>query len=182
MANAQPIESGYSRPARWLHWLTAAGVFILVPVAVAMTNLGEGALTNALYELHKSVGMIVFVIVLVRIYVRLSRGAPPPEAGLSAFERTVSTWVHRAMYAIVFVMPILGFAGTSMCCAPVNLFWTIPIPFGFSGSEETTKRIFAVHTTLGFVLTGLVALHLAGVLYHALIKRDGVLRRMLPTA
>ena len=64
-------EAGYSTPARWLHWLTALCVFILVPVAVAMTNLGEGALTNALYEVHKSVGMIAFAIVAMRLAYRL---------------------------------------------------------------------------------------------------------------
>ncbi|WP_460450198.1 cytochrome b [Alsobacter sp. SYSU BS001988] len=175
-------EAGYSTPARWLHWLTALCVFILVPVAVAMTNLGEGALTNALYEVHKSVGMIAFAIVAVRLAYRLLRGAPPPESGLTPVERVVSLWTHRVMYAIVFVMPILGYAGVSMCCAPVNLFWTIPIPITVTGSEEATKRILSIHQVLGFALTGLVALHIAGALYHALIKRDGVLRRMLPSA
>ncbi|WP_406853697.1 cytochrome b [Alsobacter sp. KACC 23698] len=180
MRNAR--EAGYSTPARWLHWLTALCVFILVPVAVAMTNLGEGALTNALYEIHKSVGVIAFAIVVVRLAYRLLRGAPPSESGLTPFERVVSRWTHRALYAIVFVMPILGYAGTSMCCAPINLFWTIPIPITVTGSEEATKRILSIHQALGFALTGLVALHIAGASYHALIKRDGVLRRMLPSA
>ena len=178
MSKAKP--DGYSPAAKWLHWLTAACVFILVPVAFTMVRLGEGALTNALYEVHKSVGIIAFLIVAVRVVVRLTRGAPPPEDGLSPFERTLSTWVHRAMYVIVFAMPILGFIGTSMCCAPVNLFWTIPIPITFTGSEETTARILGIHKVLGFILTGLVALHLAGVLKHVFISRDGVLRRMLP--
>ena len=179
---AHSTEDEYSKPARWLHWLTALCVFILVPVAVAMTNLGEGALTNALYEVHKSIGMVAFAIVAVRLAYRLMRGAPPPEEGLTPLERTLSTWVHRAMYAIVFVMPILGYVGTSMCCAPVNLFWTIPIPLTIAGGEEVNKRVFAMHEFLGFFLTGLVTLHIAGALFHALVERDGVLRRMLPSA
>lgn len=170
----------YSAPARWLHWLTAACVLSLIPAGFVMARLGEGPVTNALYELHKSVGMTAFAIVVVRIAVRLTRGAPPPDQGLTPFERALSTWVHRALYALVFVMPILGYLGTSMCCAPVNLFWLAPVPLDISGSEATAKAIFTAHKALGFTLAALVALHLAGVFRHAVIKRDGVLRRMLP--
>ncbi len=172
-------REGYSAPARFLHWVTAVAVFVAVPVGVAMTNLGEGTLTNALYEVHKSVGIIAFAIVLARICVRVVMGAPAPEQGLSSWELFASTWVHRALYGLVFLMPILGWIGTSMCCSPVNLFWTIPVTLPVTGSEATTKAIFALHKAGAFLLTGLVALHLAGVLFHVFVKRDHVLNRML---
>jgi len=177
---ASEMTAGYSPAQQGLHWATAAAVFLLVPVGVLMTNLGEGGLTNALYELHKSVGILAFVIVVFRLVVRLVRGAPPPEPTLSPFERLASEIVHKALYALVLLMPVLGYAGTAMCCAPVKLFWLVPIPIPLSGSEATVKLIFALHELGGWILTGLVAMHVAGAFWHLIVRRDGVMARMLP--
>lgn len=170
----------YSVPLRVLHWLTALAVVILVSVALGMNNLPDGAFKNALYEVHKSVGMIAFVLVLLRIVVRLSGGAPPPETSLSPFQRKASAIVHGLIYLILLVMPILGYAATNMCCKPVNFFWTWPVPINLEGSEGTVKAIFAAHEFLGWSLVVLVAIHIAAALYHHLVLKDGVLRRMIP--
>jgi len=177
---ASEMTAGYSPAQRGLHWATAVVVFLLVPVGVLMTNLGEGGFTNALYEMHKSVGILAFVIVLFRLAVRLLRGAPLPEPTLSPLERRASEFVHKALYGLVLVMPLLGYAGTAMCCAPVKLFWLVPIPVPLSGSEATVKLIFKLHELGGWILTGLVAMHVAGAFWHLLVRRDGVMARMLP--
>jgi cytochrome b561 len=177
---ASEMTAGYSPAQRGLHWATAVVVFLLLPVGVLMTNLGQGGFTNALYEMHKSVGILALVIVLFRLGVRLLRGAPPPEPSLTPWERTVSEIVHKALYGLVLVMPLLGYAGTAMCCAPVKLFWLVPIPIPLSGSEATVKLIFTLHELGGWILAGLVAMHVAGAFWHLIVRRDGVMARMLP--
>lgn len=171
---------GYSATARVLHWVAALLVAILVPVGLAMTRTGEGPLTNALYELHKSFGILIFVVMLARAAFRLVNGAPPPAPGLTSIELFLSKAVHIALYALLLVMPISGYVGVSMCCSPVNLFWTIPVPISFTGSEATVKSILWMHSTASYVLIGLFILHIAGVVNHAMIKHDGVLARMWP--
>ena len=171
---------GYSTTARVLHWVAALLVAILVPVGLAMTRTGQGPLTNALYELHKSFGILIFVVMLARAGFRLVHGAPPPAPGLTAIELFLSKAVHVALYVLLLVMPISGYVGVSMCCSPVNLFWTIPVPISFTGSEATVKSILWMHSTASYVLIGLFILHLAGVVNHAMIRRDGVLARMWP--
>jgi cytochrome b561 len=174
------VRTVYSVPLRILHWLTALAVFILIPVAVAMNKLPDGAFKNGLYEVHKSVGIIAFVLVVLRIVVRLSGGAPPPDPTLSAFQRTASAIVHGLIYLILLAMPVLGYAATNMCCKPVNFFWIWPVPINLEGSEGTVKAIFSAHEFLGWSLVVLVTIHIAAALYHHLVLRDGVLRRMIP--
>ena len=171
---------GYSTTARLFHWTVALLVAILVPIGLAMTRTGEGAFTNALYELHKSFGILIFIVMLARAAYRLVHGAPPPAPGLSRLELAVSKAVHVALYALLLVMPISGYVGVSMCCAPVNLFWTWPVPLSFSGSEATVKMILGWHGTASYVLIGLFILHMACVMNHAMVRRDGLLARMWP--
>ncbi|WP_293862045.1 cytochrome b [uncultured Alsobacter sp.] len=168
----------YTPAARMLHWLTAFCVAVTVPVALAMVRTPEGAFTNALYEIHKSFGILIFVIMMARLAVRLVKGAPPPAAGLTQAERVISKIVHVALYVVLVALPIGGYAATSSCCAPVKLFWTIPMPFAFSFGEDMIKTLFEMHELGGFLLIGLVILHVAGALNHALVKRDEVMSRM----
>ncbi|MHB2165971.1 cytochrome b [Alsobacter sp. R-9] len=180
LATSDPAVRGYSAPARALHWLAALFVAILVPVGLAMTRTPEGALTNALYEIHKSFGILIFVVMIARTALRLVLGAPPPAPRLTRFELVLSKAVHIALYVLLLGMPISGFIGVSMCCAPVNLFWTWPVPIQFSGSEATVKQILGMHEIAGYLLIGLFILHMAGVIQHAMIRKDGVLARMWP--
>ena len=169
---------GYSAPAKWFHWLTALLVLILIPVGIAMTNMADGPAKNDLYEYHKSFGIVVWVIAALRVAYRLAKGAPAPDTSLTRFQRMASTTVHILLYIIVFFMPILGYVGTSMCCQPVNLFFTWPVPIRFSGGEETVKAIFTLHKAGGILLAVLVIGQIGATLYHALVKGDGVLSRM----
>jgi cytochrome b561 len=168
----------YSAPAKWFHWLTAVLVLILIPVGIAMTNMGDGPTKNNLYEYHKSFGITVWVIAALRIVYRLAKGAPAPDASLTRFQRVASSTVHFLLYALVFLLPILGFVGTSMCCQPVNLFFTWPMPIRFSGSQETVNLIFTLHKAGGILLAVLVVGHIGAALYHSLVRGDRVLSRM----
>ena len=74
--------SRYSGTQKALHWTMAALIVTQVSIAIAMTNLGEGPLTNTLFELHKSFGLTVLALALVRVAIRSVRGAPPFEASI----------------------------------------------------------------------------------------------------
>lgn len=174
----QSTHSGYSSPSRWLHWLTAILVLMLIPAGIVMTNLGDGPLKNTIYELHKSAGITVFALAVLRVLVRTFAGAPAPYDGLTPFQRIASQANHYALYVLIIAQPLTGWLATSMCCAPVNILWTVPVTLGVPGSEETAKALFFAHCIIGFTLAGLVAFHIGAALYHWLIRRDGVMTRM----
>jgi cytochrome b561 len=172
----------YTPAQKALHWTMAAIIVLMVPAGISMANiLPEGApLTNTVYELHKSFGLIILTLALIRIAVRWRNGAPSLVPGLPAWQRAAARISHYALYILVVLVPIAGWTATSMCCAPVNLFWTIPVTLPVGGDMETAKPVFLVHDTLALTLAAIVLIHVGAALHHHFVRRDRTLRRMWP--
>jgi cytochrome b561 len=175
------LPRSYSSAQKWLHWSIAAIILlVMIPAGLTMTRLGEGGATNTLYELHKSFGIIVFCLAVIRLIVRRARGAPPLEEGIPGWQRAAAYVSHYALYALILLAPLAGWTATSSCCAPVNLFWTVPLTLPVSGNEDFAKAVFRVHYGLVFLLMAVVMVHGGAALQHHFLRRDGTLRRMLP--
>jgi cytochrome b561 len=173
--------ASYSSAQKWLHWLIAAIIVLLmIPVGLTMTRLGEGETTNRLYELHKSFGLIVLSLAIVRAVIRLRRGAPPLEPSIPAWQRFAAHVSHYAMYMLIFLVPLSGWAATSACCPPVNLFWTVPLTLPVPNDEDLAKQIFRFHYAFVFTLAAIVVVHVSAALQHHFVRRDRTLLRMLP--
>ena len=172
--------SRYSAAQKWLHWGMAVLIATLAAVGLVMTRLGEGQVTGILYELHKSVGLVVLALAIVRIGVRVARGVPAPEHGIPAWQRLAGRASHYALYALVVLVPLAGWIATSSCCGPVNLFWTVPLTLPVPGEEAFSKGVSWIHFALAFTLIGAILVHLAGALQHHFFRRDATLIRMLP--
>ncbi|MFE1601396.1 cytochrome b [Methylobacterium sp. ID0610] len=170
----------YSSVQKFLHWAIALLIFGLVPVAITMTNIGEGELQNRLFELHKSVGLTVLALALARILVRAARGAPGLVEGLPAWQRTAARTSHMALYGLIVLVPVLGWAGTSACCAPVAWFGLLSVTLPISGGMPVGERILSVHVVAAFLLVAVVLVHIGAALHHHFVRRDPTLRRMLP--
>jgi cytochrome b561 len=177
----------YSTPHRVIHWLMALLVIGMVPLGLTMTSLpwdpapgADPLLKGRLYELHKSFGLVIFLLAVTRVVIRLVKGAPPPEASLTSFQRRASALVHHLLYVLIFVVPITGWIATSKCCPPVNLFWTVPLTLPVSGTLESSKPVYLVHFTAVLIMSVLVIGHIGAALTHLLVFKDGVFRRMWP--
>jgi cytochrome b561 len=181
---AAATNDGYASAAKLLHWLVAACVIVLIPVAVAMVNASPGPRQDMLYNLHKGLGAVVLGLMAMRVGYRLMFGGPAPEKSLSAMQRFVSQAVHVALYALLIAMPVLGWAGTSAYGAPVPVFGLFELPKLVATEPSPNKDyaafLFQIHKVLGFILAALVLLHISAALYHYFVRRDGVMQRMLP--
>jgi cytochrome b561 len=177
---AEP-PSRYSGLQKTLHWTMAALIVTQVAIGIAMTNIGEGPLTNNLYELHKSIGITVLALALVRVALRAKRGAPPFEP-MPDWQRRAANASHAALYVLFVATPLVGWIATSYCCKPVNLFWTVPmsLPVPDAPTMEAAGWIFRIHIALAVTLVAVVAVHVAGALQHHFIRRDRTFVRMLP--
>ena len=171
----------YSGLQKTLHWTMAALIVAQVAIGLTMTNIGEGPLTNTLFELHKSIGITVLALALVRLAVRARRGAPPFEP-MPEWQRRAANPSHTALYVLFLATPLVGWIATSYCCKPVNLFWTVPmsLPVPDAPTMEAAGWIFRIHIGLAIALVAVVAVHVAGALQHHFIRRDRTLLRMLP--
>ncbi len=168
----------YSRLQKSLHWLHAVLLVCLILLGVSMTRMGEGALTNQFYEAHKSLGIVAFVVVLVRLGVRIVSGAPPYERALDPRMLVMAKAAHWLIYGLCLLIPLAGYAATSLCCKPVMFFGLGPLPLELDGTQALMKRLFALHETAAIGLALLVCGHIGMALYHRFIMRDGVFERM----
>jgi cytochrome b561 len=163
---------------RALHWTTAILIAGLLPVGWYMVGLDFTDWKLTVYTLHESVGVIVFTLTGVRLVWRLLNPVAP-EAGLSPVERAASRAVHLAMYALMIAIPLTGWIGTSAYGFPVQWMFLFTIPSPVAKDDDFGRLVLDAHARMAMVFAGLVALHLAGVAYHAVFKKDRVLDRML---
>ena len=158
-------RTGYSRLQIGVHWLTVALVVVQLSVSEGMEAAYDAERGDAsptafewfLADVHIAAGMTILLLTLFRFALRIWRGAPPlPEDGHPAL-RQAARIVHLAFYVVLILLPVTG-----------ALAW-----FGDIGAMAE------IHEALQSLLLALVALHVAGTLYHHVVRRTNLLRRML---
>lgn len=174
--------TGYPSASKWLHWLVAACVLVTAPVSIVMGRVGEGPLQNTLYNLHKSLGVLIFILMVLRLINRLMAGAPAPDPSIARWQKAASSAVHGSIYVLLVAMPIVGYVANSAYGATTPFFGLFELPRIVGDNEGLANTLFAAHRWTGFLLIVLVLMHIGAALQHHFIHGDNVLRRMLPRA
>jgi cytochrome b561 len=132
--------------------------------------------TNLLYKYHKTFGILVFALMILRVALR--RANPPPgySRPLTQTERTLSRTTHLLIYALLLAMPVGGWLATAAGGYPVQFFdWELP---GLIAKNEAlSERLFQLHGFAGMLLLALVVLHMGAGIRHWM-RKDGIMRRM----
>ncbi|MET0542368.1 MAG: cytochrome b/b6 domain-containing protein [Variovorax sp.] len=173
--------SRYAASSRWLHWLTALLLLFIIPLGIwiAFFEPADEGFKLRLYNLHESLGVLVFVLVLLRIVNRLRNPPPPLPDDMPGWMRFAAHATHYGLYALLFLMPLTGFLATNAWGFPLSWFGVLPIPSPV-GKDEALARTLSFLHWCGAITIGLLILgHLAGVVHHTFVRRDGLLRRML---
>jgi cytochrome b561 len=178
--NSHASPASYSASAKLMHWFVAAAVITLLVLGPVMKRLvPEGALRNNLYNFHEALGALVLIVMAVRLLRRLAFGVPAPDASMPAIEQRASLWAQYALYVLIFVTTVLGWAGTNAYGDPVSVFGLFDFPTILGKDQPLSDRIMVWHLICGILIAAIVALHVAGALYHWLVKGDRVLQRMI---
>lgn len=172
----------YPSTSKLLHWLVALCVLTTAPVAIAMVSAHPGPGQDALYNLHKSLGILILVLMVLRLINRLMAGAPMPEPGIEPWQKTLSSIVHGSLYVLLLAMPVVGYLANSTYGASTPFFGLFNLPPIIAKNEALATLLFASHRWAGWLLIVLVLSHIGAALYHHFIRHDGVLLRMLPRA
>jgi cytochrome b561 len=172
--------TAYSGRQKIFHWITAAAILAIIPAGIIMNRMSEGPAQDLLYDLHRSFGLVILALVVMRVVVRAIDGAPAPFAGLTPLQRVASATVHTLLYALMLVMPILGWAAMSAYGGEWNFFHLFMPPPLLPKDEPTANILFRAHEIGGFLMAGLVIVHIGAALFHRFIRDDGVIARMLP--
>jgi cytochrome b561 len=170
-----PDLVAYSTTARLLHWLTVALLAVQIPVGLVMVRV---ELPIDIYSGHKLLGLVILTVVVVRLIYRLVNGAPPDEPTLEPWQKIVSHVTHWALYLLLIVVAMLGWLGISYY--PALDAYGIHIPALVSPDRPTSERVLAAHMIGALVLIVLAGMHVGAALFHYVIRKDGVLNRMLP--
>lgn len=168
---------GWGLLSKTLHWLVAGLVAVQVVLGPVASDLKLSPLKLDLFVWHKSLGMLVLLLVLLRLGWRLGQPVPrPPE--VSPLLRRLAGLTHFLLYALLFVIPLSGWVVNSAAGIPLKLFWLVPLP-DLTAPDDTLKETAAeVHEVAVAVLLAVLALHVAAALWHQFVRRDGILRRM----
>jgi cytochrome b561 len=158
---------------RLLHWLMAACIFAMFFIGVGMVSTVAPTYPPLILT-HKTLGVTLLVLVVIRLAVRLHYGAPPLPADLPPAMKLGARLSHLLLYGFMIVMPLLGLGMLWAAAYPVDLYGGIQIPALLPQSDRVHTLLWNAHFYLGFAFFALVLLHLAAGLFHALIRRDGV--------
>ena len=176
---AEP-RNRYSTVSLVLHWLIAALVVTQIGLIWAH-EASEGPISREFVTLHKSVGLSILVLTLVRLGWRIANPAIPLPAETPRWQKLLARGNHVLFYVLLLAMPLVGWAASSAAGRDIVWFglfnWPL-LPIG--GGREMAGNLMDVHETAAKLLIFLVVLHVIGALKHQFIDRDNVLHRMIP--
>ncbi len=180
----------YSRLAMLFHWVIAALIIANVTLVLSVDSLPD-TYERPIVDLHKSIGLTVLGLAIMRLLWRLTHPAPAYPVSYAPWERKAAHAAHIVLYLLIFAMPITGWIHDSAWKGapghPLNLFGVIPwfrigaIAHQDPATKEQIHSLFsAIHVSLSYVLYAMVAVHVAGALKHQFLDRERELQRMWP--
>lgn len=176
----------YGYGAISLHWLMAILFFLMIGMGLTMTSLPiDNPRTFPLYQLHKSLGMVMLALVCLRLFWRRMNEQPAAPA-LSALERGLMHLTHYGLYFCLFLMPITGWVVVSSSAfgLPTRIFNLFTLPHIWFVAASPHKALIndiasEVHEILAWSALALIAIHAFAAIYHHFVRRDDVLMRMI---
>lgn len=193
------ISQKYSKPAIILHGLTGLLILIMFAIGWYMADLPKDMPKTATldlfdlgvysmpfaeaitprtfyFNLHKSIGVTVLLLILVRLYVRFSNGVPAFPATMKAWEVKVAELVHKGLYLLMIAMPVTGVI--MALNSKYGIVWFGMPLLGGVDNKELRELFKEIHETIGAALITTIVVHIAAAIKHKVIDKDDVMSRM----
>lgn len=169
----------YTVTARVLHWITALMIVLMIPIGVIIAHDWGGPLQSSLYGLHESLGVLLIPLVLTRLGHRLANRPLPLPRDIPALQRFAAHMTHMGLYALLVVQPLIGWIAVSASGVPVAVSVLFALPPIVPEDRSLSEQVFVLHGLIGLSIAGLIAAHVGAAFYHHVVRRDGVLMRMI---
>ncbi|MSU65528.1 MAG: cytochrome b [Opitutus sp.] len=173
------LPTHYTPTAKVLHWLVAGFAFAQLSLGTWMIQIPKSppGVRASWFNLHKSIGLTLGLVILLRLAWRLTHRAPPLPETIPAWQRTLAKVCHFMLYVCLVVIPLSGYLGSSFTSYPIKYFGHTLPQWGWE-SPALKDRCSQVHLTAIVIFVVLIALHLAAVLKHLFVDRDEIFQRM----
>jgi cytochrome b561 len=171
-------QENYGSIAKFFHWLIFFLIFCMIPLGYFMEDIGDKALRGQIINIHKLTGLSILVLMILRAAWAFINVKPHLPLGTPQWQLWLERSGHFLLYVVIIAMPIAGWVGSVAAGYIPHLFdWKISLPI--AKSEALSDVSFSVHNTLAIIIIVFVSLHVLAALYHHVVKKDDVLKRML---
>ncbi len=180
-AAADVPRTRYDRVAIALHWLIGTLLLAQIVFGFALDSIAPRGTParGAVVNLHKSIGIVLAVLIVCRLAWRLTHRPPAMPAGLPRWQHSAAALGHRALYVCMVAMPVSGYVASNFSRHGVRFFGTVLPPWG-PDLPQVYASLNGLHVTTAWVFAALIVGHVAVAIRHALVDRDGVVSRMWP--
>ncbi len=169
----------FTAPQRLLHWLMAICILSMLFIGVGMVStVATKYLT--LVQIHKPLGIAILVLALIRLSLRFVFRAPALPADMPATMRLAAELSQYVLYALMIGMPLIGWGMLSAASYPVVLFGSVHLPSILPVSPSLHTLLWRMHYYLAFAFFATILMHVAAILFHKLVRNDGVFEAMAP--
>jgi len=169
----------YSKGTKVLHWIVALLVILMLSFSFFLEDVPK-ANQGMAYMIHKSVGLTILMLMLIRLFWIVRCGRPPLPSTVTPWERTLAKLVQYSFYGFLLLMPFSGWIMSLAADRIPTYFGLFEVPlYGIPLSKPLSAFMNQTHIILAWVLVALVSLHILGALKHRLVDKDNVLERML---
>lgn len=170
----------YDPIQRALHWVVGLLFLTAIVIALVADLPGDRAVHVQIVNIHKSLGLTVLVLGIVRLAYRFVKAPPAYPASFDRRARLVASTGHWLLYALIVVVPVTGALATLLFGRPLPWFGLFSIPSPLTADETLGKLIGKTHKLLAYPVYFAVAAHIGATFWHEFVKKDGSLARMLP--
>lgn len=166
----------YRPVVAWIHWISAALILVQIWLGFQFGDYPRGSAERTFFfNWHKSIGVLILLLAVVRIAVRLRNPPPPYPDTMARWERLLAVWSHRLFYVLIVALPLTGLMAVSRGGAMTDLVGGLRFP-----TIPDLAGLHEAHEPLAFAMIGLLVLHVAGAIKHQVVDRDATAGRMPP--
>jgi len=173
-------SESYTPVAKTLHWVMAIGILATFAFGLYMHDLPLSPEKLRYYSWHKWAGVTLFLLVLVRLFWRVTHRPPAAPAHLPRWQVMAAEGAHHALYLLMLAIPLSGWLMSSAKGFQTVWFGVVPLPDLLGKDKALGDLLQTTHMLLNYLLISIVVVHVGAALKHHFLDRDNVLRRMLP--
>ncbi len=167
----------YGITTKFFHWVIALLLIGMISLGWYMVSIENQPNSGWYFDLHKSFGLIVATLILLRVLWWLTQKAAPFPRSFPAWQYKIARIIHWLLYICIIVMPVTGFLGASFSKYGVA-FFGLQLPTWVNQNHALSEQFFKVHGVVAWILVTLISLHVLAALKHLIINKDGVFQRM----
>jgi cytochrome b561 len=166
--------------AKFLHWTIATLIFVQFALGWTAASWRLSPTKLDLFVWHKSIGLLIFLLVLLRLLWRFVNPVPTLPVDTRPWERTAAHLSHGLLYLLMLAIPLSGWVINSAAKVPFRVFWLFPLPAIVAPDKMLAELAKQVHLILFITIATVVVLHMIAAFRHHFVKRNDTLTRMLP--